>query len=138
MTSAPPNLNIPDAPVAEVQQLRADYTEMDINVELWGLTWVFVARSRGGRDPWFLASDSLARFRNALARASAPVYRPRPGGCRSRACDRGRRTGPGISSDRGLGSAPASESFKAGVADIQDDTTIVMQPRHRALTYRNA
>ncbi len=66
MTSAPPNLNIPDAPVAEVQQLRADYTEMDINVELWGLTWVFVARSRGGRDPWFLASDSLARFRNAL------------------------------------------------------------------------
>lgn len=66
MTSAPPHPTIPDAPVAEVQQLRGDYPLMDINVELWGFAWVFVARSRGGRDPWFLASDSIIRFRNEL------------------------------------------------------------------------
>jgi hypothetical protein len=66
MTSAPPHPTIPDAPGAEVQQLRGDYPLMDINVELWGVTWVFVARSRGRRDPWFLASDNVSRFRNAL------------------------------------------------------------------------
>lgn len=66
MTSSQPHLKIPDAPVAEVQRLRDDYQDMDINVELWGLSWAFVARHPGGGDPWFIASDNVERFRNAL------------------------------------------------------------------------
>lgn len=67
MTSAPSDTKIPDAPTAEVQSLRREFPDMAISVELWDLAWVFVARGRNGGDPWLLASDSVTRFRNAVA-----------------------------------------------------------------------
>ncbi len=78
--------------MAEVQQLRGDYPLMDINVELWGFAWVFVARSRGGRDPWFLASDSIIRFRNALEGRGLRCGTLDPPGCPSARPAKGMRS----------------------------------------------
>ncbi len=66
MTNAQPPLNIPDAPTAEVQALRSEFPNIDINVELNGTLWAFVARGKNGGNAWFIASDSIERFRRAL------------------------------------------------------------------------
>lgn len=66
MTSAPLSLPIPDAPLAKAQQLQAAFPDLDVDVELQGLTWVFTARGKNGADPWFLSSDNPTRFTNAL------------------------------------------------------------------------
>lgn len=61
-----PPVKIEEPPVAEMQQLRAAFPDMDVNLELLGTHWVFTARGKDGGDPWFLSSDSLTRFVNAL------------------------------------------------------------------------
>jgi hypothetical protein len=64
--SVPPSFEIPDAPMGDVQRLREAFPDLDVNLELQGVTWVFTARGKDGADPWFLSSANPARFTNAL------------------------------------------------------------------------
>jgi hypothetical protein len=63
---AQPPITIEEAPVTEMQQLRAAFPDIDVNLELLGTRWVFTARGRDGADPWFLSSDDPTRFTSAL------------------------------------------------------------------------
>lgn len=60
------DIQIPPAPMANLGKLRDEFSDVDVNLELQGIVWVYTAQGKNGADPWFVMSNSLTRFRNAL------------------------------------------------------------------------